>query len=91
MKPGIRAWKYALQKKLTWRYRIVDNTAVDTVMNHRIVQRVNIIAAVSGGVHVDARTVVNRDKIQADNRGQLNSERERSIPTGVAKRSWWWD
>ena len=66
-------------------------TAVDTVMNHRIVQRVNIIAAVSGGVHVDARTVVNRDKIQADNRGQLNSERERSIPTGVAKRSWWWD
>ena len=51
--------------------------AVDTVINHRIVQRTNIIAAVSGGVHVDPRTVVKRDKIQSETRGQLNSERER--------------
>jgi hypothetical protein len=65
--------------------------AVDTVINHRIVQRTNIIAAVSGGVHVDPRTVVKREKIQSETRGQLNSERERSVPTGVAHRSWWWD
>ncbi len=65
--------------------------AVDTVINHRIVQRTTIIAVVSGGVHVDPRLVVKREKIQPDSRGSLNSERERSVPAGVPHRSWWWD
>jgi hypothetical protein len=64
---------------------------VDTVINHRVVQRTNIIAAVSGGVHVDVQSVIKRDKMQTDSRGQLNSERERSVPTAVEHRSWWWD
>jgi len=64
---------------------------VETVINHRIVQRTNIIAAVSGGVHVDPRKVVKKDSIQTDARGRLNSERERSTPTAVPHRSWWWD
>jgi len=64
---------------------------VDTVINHRIVNRVNVVAAVSGGVHVDPRVVVKRDSIQTDGRGQLNSERQRSVPAAVPLRSWWWD
>jgi hypothetical protein len=64
---------------------------VDTVINHRVVGRVNVVAAVSGGVHVDARSVVKREKIQTDNRGRLNSERERSVPIDVSQRGWWWD
>ena len=50
------------------------------MINHRIVRRINIIAAVSGGVHVDPRTVVKRDKIQSESRGQLNSERDARCP-----------
>ncbi|HEY1601550.1 MAG TPA: DUF1598 domain-containing protein [Pirellulales bacterium] len=64
---------------------------VDTVINHRIVGRVNVVAAVSGGVHVNARTLVRRDSIKTEDRGQLNSERERSVPGDVSRRSWWWD
>ena len=64
---------------------------VDTVINHRVIGRVNVVAAVSGGVHVDARSVTKRDKIQTDDRGQLNSERERSVPVDVLRRGWWWD
>jgi hypothetical protein len=61
------------------------------VINHRIVGRVNVVAAVSGGVHVNARTLVRRDSIKTEDRGQLNSERERSVPVDVSRRSWWWD
>lgn len=64
---------------------------VDSVINHRVVNRVHILAAVSGGVNVDCRSLVKAEAIEQDRQGALGSERVRSAPERVAHASWWWD
>jgi hypothetical protein len=62
---------------------------VQTVINHRVVNRVNILAAVSGGV-----TAYPGEHLQAVTRsdsGQLNYQHERQQPKQVESRQWWWD
>lgn len=65
--------------------------AVDTVMNHRVVNRIHVLAAVSGGVTADCSSLVKDKAIQLDGKGTLGSERDRSKPEQVAHASWWWD
>lgn len=64
---------------------------VDTVMNHRVVNRVNILAAVSGGVSVNCRSLVGPDAIVTDRQGQLDSDQKRSAPEKISPSAWWWD
>ncbi len=66
--------------------------AVDTVLNHRVVNGgKQILAAVSGGVSADFRELVNRDAIETDRKGALGSERSRSAQDDVPNSAWWWD
>lgn len=64
---------------------------VESVMNHKIVNRVHILAAVSGGVRCDPARLVAADKLETDSSGKLGSEYSRYKPENVARRSWWWD
>jgi hypothetical protein len=65
--------------------------AVDTVMNHRVVNRVNILAAISGGVSVNCRSLVEAEAIVTDRQGRLGSEQQRSAPEKLSATAWWWD
>lgn len=64
---------------------------VDTVLNHRVVNRVNILAAISGGVTVNCRSLVSPDAISTDRKGQLASEQQRATPDKLSASAWWWD
>lgn len=65
--------------------------AVESVMNHRVVNKKHILAAVSGGVRVDPRKYVAAEAFQVDRKGSLGSEHSRSAPEAVARTAWWWD
>jgi hypothetical protein len=65
---------------------------VATVINHRVINKVNIVAAVSGGVSVEPRSRVQPSALQVDRKGELQSERSRSAPAkSIARNAWWWD
>lgn len=64
---------------------------VETVMNHKVVNRVHILAAASGGVRVDPARLVTRDAIETDTRGVLGSRREQASPDELGRLTWWWD
>ncbi len=64
---------------------------VESVMNHKIVNRVHILAAVSGGVRCDPARLVTSEALKTDTSGQLVSHRSRSMPKDIPRRSWWWD
>ncbi|HVX11887.1 MAG TPA: DUF1598 domain-containing protein [Pirellulales bacterium] len=64
---------------------------VDTVLNHRVVNRVNILAAISGGVTVNCRSLVSPDAIATDRKGELGSEQKRAAPDKLPASAWWWD
>jgi hypothetical protein len=66
-------------------------TQVDSVINHRIIEGKHLIAGVSGGVTVDARSLVAAGAIKTDTYGLLKSERSASKPAELARRHWWWD
>ena len=63
---------------------------VETVVNHRVIDRRHIIAGVSGGVWVDARKSLN---IQAAAEGQAATMAlgEPPVPSTVDEELWWWD
>ena len=76
------------------KYIVVRGAApgeVDTVLNHRVVNRVNILAAISGGVNVNCRSLVSPDAIASDRKGQLASEQKRASPDKLPASAWWWD
>ena len=64
---------------------------VDTVVNHRIVDRKNIIVGVSGGVSVDTGKLVQPAAIKQDEYGLLQAARVSSTPAEVSAAAWWWD
>ncbi|HEY5315880.1 MAG TPA: DUF1598 domain-containing protein, partial [Pirellulales bacterium] len=64
--------------------------AVETVINHRVVNRVHVLAAVSGGVSIDPAPLVSGDAIQLDRQGRLQSA-YRLTPAPPVKDRWWWD
>jgi len=66
--------------------------AVDTVLNHRVIDRRHIVAGVSGGVTVDARPRVARPAIQLDDYGLLPATAsDAAPPRDLELRDWWWD
>ncbi len=64
---------------------------VDTVINHRVVNKRTIIAGVSGGVRFDAKSLVKRDSIQVKPFGEMDSELRQSTPKALPSDAWWWD
>jgi hypothetical protein len=69
----------------------VAPTTVETVANHRVINRVHIVAGVSGGVDANPRPLVTGDAIRTDRTGQLNSHHHRAEPPTLAADQWWWD
>lgn len=65
--------------------------SVDTVINHRVINRIHVVAAVSGGVQANPWQWAKPAAIATERRGSLNSERVRSTPHAVPRRGWWWD
>jgi hypothetical protein len=65
--------------------------SVETVVNHRVANKVHVLAAVSGGVAAEPQAFVRAEAIQTDKTGSLNSERSRSSPKSLSSSAWWWD
>ena len=60
---------------------------VDTIMNHRLVDKTKILAAVSGGVWIDSAGVLEK---RVEPIEKLDYHRER-MPEEIAAGEWWWD
>lgn len=66
--------------------------SVETVVNHRLVNGKQVIAGVSGGVHVSPVSLVSDGAIRLDETGALDSQRARATPGDELPRDvWWWD
>lgn len=77
-----------------WGYRVPLDAAprqVESVINHRLIQRTRIVAGVSGGVAVDTRPLVAGDRIRTDDYGTLQAERGSAAPSDLPPGAWWWD
>jgi hypothetical protein len=62
-------------------------TQVDSVVNHRVINHVHVVAGVSGGVRVDPRGLVARTAMRSEKRGAASTPAPPPIPADV----WWWD
>jgi hypothetical protein len=69
----------------------VAPTKVDSVINHRVIDGKHLVAGVSGGVTVDARSLVEKKAVKTDEYGLLKSERSVSTPKNLPRHAWWWD
>ena len=61
------------------------------MINYRIVNRVHIVAGVSGGVRVHPAALVDRQAIQIDRQGGLSKEPNCAVPAKSSGGNWWWD
>lgn len=66
-------------------------TEVESVLNRRIIGGKHVVAAVSGGVRVDARGLAGREAVRVDDSGAMAGERRTSTPQELPRRGWWWD
>jgi len=66
-------------------------TEVESVMNHRVIGGRHVVAAVSGGVRVDARELAGPEAVKTDTYGQMAGERRASTAKELPRRAWWWD
>ena len=64
-------------------------TSVESVVNHRTLDDKHFVAAVSGGVHVDPTRFLASKRMVPN--AELEYQRERSEPDGLAIDNWWWD
>jgi len=65
---------------------------VETVINHRVINRRHIVAGVSGGVRIDPQALVQREALETDSYGLLPAERKAAaVPTDLGRDDWWWD
>jgi hypothetical protein len=65
---------------------------VETVINHRVINRVHVVAGVSGGVTVRTRPLVEGGAIKFDASGLIDTEHRESVPPpNVPQDAWWWD
>lgn len=65
--------------------------SVETVINHRMVNRKQILAAASGGVDISPAGYVSPNSIRVEKGTRLDSEYERGTPVGQPRDNWWWD
>jgi hypothetical protein len=65
---------------------------VDSVMNHRVVNRVHVLVGVSGGVRADPWSLVQAEKHDTTHAAGLTNGRRYSLEQRPAERTaWWWD
>ncbi len=66
---------------------------VESVIHHRIVNRMQIVAGVSGGVRVDPADLAKRYAMETDRDGKMGSQRAAATPTiqALPGNAWWWD
>jgi hypothetical protein len=65
---------------------------VDSVMNHRVVNRVHVLVGVSGGVRADPWRVVQPEQLDTAHEAGLNNGRRYIHENRPAERAaWWWD
>jgi hypothetical protein len=64
---------------------------VDSVLNHRVVDRTRFVVGVSGGVSVDTSPLVDPQQMQLDPQGTLAGERSQAEPLPLPDHRWWWD
>ena len=60
---------------------------VDTIMNHRVVDKTKILAAVSGGVWIDSQGVLQTSAAATDKLDYYYEQKPAQLPPGT----WWWD
>jgi hypothetical protein len=65
--------------------------AVETVINHRIINDKHIVVGVSGGVHVELGPLVRHDAIEVDAYGKLDAQRKNAALDELPVTAWWWD
>ena len=63
---------------------------VESVVNCRVVNRIHILAGVSGGVAVNPSPLVERSAMQLDRQGGLAVQRASVLQT-LPHDAWWWD
>ncbi|MEX0586283.1 MAG: DUF1598 domain-containing protein, partial [Pirellulales bacterium] len=66
---------------------------VDTVVAHRVVREKHVLAAVSGGVRVDAQSLAQPAKMETDTYGKMAADRATSGAKikDLPPDAWWWD
>ena len=64
---------------------------VETVINHRVINRVHVVAGVSGGVRVDPAALVSRQAIQTEGYGAVSQCHAAAVPKQLPDDAWWWD
>jgi hypothetical protein len=65
--------------------------AVESVVAHRVVGGGHVLAAVSGGVRIDASKYAARAAIKTDGYGRLDAAHATSAPPKLSRDAWWWD
>jgi len=90
--PGQVDWEMAhLLDDSRFRVKLgVVPKTVETVMNHRVIDRKHIVVGVSGGVSVDTSNLLQLHPIQQDVNGQLEGSRVSAAPPSSGG-VWWWD
>jgi hypothetical protein len=63
---------------------------VETVINHRVINRRHVVAGVSGGVMVAAKDVLKADRT-TDTVGKLAENRRVAPAIALPAGGWWWD
>jgi hypothetical protein len=64
---------------------------VESIVNHRLIERRHLVVGVSGGVSADARAILLVQPARADNYGALSAEHAGAAPPQLSARAWWWD
>ena len=66
-------------------------TTVESVVSHRVTGKRIVLAAISGGVAVDPRPVVELSNLKQDDYGILNAEYQGNRDVALPGNTWWWD
>jgi len=64
---------------------------VESVVNHRVINRAHVVAGVSGGVRVDPSRLVSAGALQPDSTGELKQRRAEQHAPRLPPEAWWWD
>ncbi|MBW3597126.1 MAG: DUF1598 domain-containing protein, partial [Planctomycetes bacterium] len=64
---------------------------VESVVNHRVMNRTKFVAGVSGGVTVEPQQFVKAENVKLDEYGGLNAAHGNSAPQNLPADAWWWD
>jgi hypothetical protein len=64
---------------------------VETVINHRVINGVHILAGVSGGVRIDPGELVARKAVLVESYPAVGNRHADAAPKPLPRDAWWWD